>query len=67
MKDPALQAQLLEIVRDDVHRLDRLISDISEASRLDAQLSRAQFEAVDLAAMIAALIEARRARAQDRP
>lgn len=65
VKDPALQAQLLEIVRDDVHRLDRLISDISDASRLDAQLSRAQFEAVDLAAMIAALIDARHARAQD--
>ena len=65
VKDPALQAQLLEIVRDDVHRLDRLISDISDASRLDAQLSRAKFESVDLAAMIGALIDARRARAQD--
>jgi two-component system sensor histidine kinase ChvG len=65
VKDPALQAQLLEIVRDDVHRLDRLISDISDASRLDAQLSRAQFESVNLAAMIGALIDARRARAGD--
>src|SRR4051794_1346274 len=40
VKDPALQEQLLAIVRDDVHRLDRLITDISDASRLDAQLSR---------------------------
>jgi two-component system sensor histidine kinase ChvG len=43
---------LLAIVRDDVHRLDRLITDISEASRLDAQLSRATFEPVDVGAMI---------------
>jgi two-component system sensor histidine kinase ChvG len=54
--------QLLAIVRDDVHRLDRLISDISEASRLDAQLSRATFEPVDIGQMIAALIESRETR-----
>ncbi|TKD52181.1 sensor histidine kinase [Sphingomonas baiyangensis] len=57
VRDPALQAQLLAIVRDDVRRLDRLITDISEASRLDAQLSRAQFEPVDLVAMLAALAD----------
>ncbi len=54
--------QLLEIVRDDVHRLDRLITDISEASRLDAQLSRATFEPVDIGAMIQALLDGREAR-----
>jgi two-component system sensor histidine kinase ChvG len=54
--------QLLEIVRDDVHRLDRLISDISDASRLDAQLSRATFEPVDVGAMIQALLDSREAR-----
>jgi two-component system sensor histidine kinase ChvG len=53
---------LLEIVRDDVHRLDRLITDISEASRLDAQLSRAKFEPVDIGMMIEALIEQRETR-----
>jgi two-component system sensor histidine kinase ChvG len=53
---------LLEIVRDDVHRLDRLITDISEASRLDAQLSRATFEPVDLGQMIAGLIDQRNTR-----
>ncbi|KQM98292.1 sensor histidine kinase [Sphingomonas sp. Leaf25] len=56
VRDPALQAQLLAIVQDDVRRLDRLITDISDASRLDAQLARAQFEPVDLAALIAALV-----------
>jgi two-component system, OmpR family, sensor histidine kinase ChvG len=54
--------QLLAIVRDDVLRLDRLITDISEASRLDAQLSRATFEPVDIAAMIQALLDSREAR-----
>jgi len=53
---------LLEIVRDDVHRLDRLITDISEASRLDAQLSRATFEEVDIGQMIQALIDQREQR-----
>ena len=59
VRDPQLQAQLLVVVRDDVHRLDRLISDISEASRLDAQLSRAKFEPVDLAAMLEGLVAQR--------
>jgi two-component system sensor histidine kinase ChvG len=62
VKDPALQEQLLAIVRDDVHRLDRLITDISDASRLDAQLSRATFESVDVGAMIQALLDQREAR-----
>lgn len=59
IRDPALQAQLFGVIRDDVHRLDRLISDISEASRLDAQLSRAKFEAVDLSAMLEGLVAQR--------
>ena len=66
VKDPALQARLLAIVSDDVQRLDRLITDIAEASRLDAQLSRAKFEPVDLGAMTAALIASREARGVER-
>lgn len=66
VKDPELQERLLAIVRDDVHRLDRLITDIAEASRLDAQLSRAKFEEVDLGAMIAALISGREERGVER-
>jgi two-component system sensor histidine kinase ChvG len=64
--DPDLQKQLMAIVRDDVHRLDRLITDISEASRLDAQLSRVKFERVDVGAMIAALLAQREARGVER-
>lgn len=66
VKDPALQERLLAIVRDDVHRLDRLITDISEASRLDAQLSRAKFDAVDVVGMIAWLIAQRTDRGVER-
>lgn len=66
VRDPDLQARLLAIVRDDVHRLDRLISDISEASRLDAQLSRAKFEPVDIGAMMTSLLAARTARGIER-
>jgi two-component system sensor histidine kinase ChvG len=64
--DPALRERLLEIVRDDVHRLDRLITDISEASRLDAQLSRAKFESVDMDAMASGLLAQRLARGVER-
>lgn len=60
--DPDLRARLFAIIKDDVHRLDRLISDISDASRLDAQLSRATFEPVDVAGMIAAMAEERQER-----
>jgi len=59
VRDPDLQAQLLAVIRDDIHRLDRLITDISDASRLDAQLSRAKFEPVDIAAMLRAIIAGR--------
>jgi two-component system, OmpR family, sensor histidine kinase ChvG len=62
VKDPAFQERLLAIVRDDVHRLDRLITDISEASRLDAQLSRAKFESIDIGAMIEGLLRQREER-----
>lgn len=66
IKDPALQARLIEVIRDDVHRLDRLITDISEASRLDAQLSRAQFEPVDVTLLISALVDSRARRGVER-
>ncbi len=52
IQDPALRTKLLEIAQDDVRRLDRLVSDIAEASRIDAQLSRTPFELIDLGRMI---------------
>ena len=50
--DPALRQRLLGIARDDVVRLDRLIGDISEAARTDAELARARFEPVDLGPLV---------------
>src|SRR4029079_16355064 len=38
---PELKHKLIEVARDDVVRLDRLINDISEAARTDAELARA--------------------------
>lgn len=49
--------RLLAIIAEDVQRLDRLITDISNASRLDAELSRADYEIVDLAALLETLAE----------
>ena len=52
VEDPALRQRLMGIAREDVGRLDRLINDIGEAARTDAELSRATFERVDLGQLI---------------
>ncbi|MGQ9368078.1 stimulus-sensing domain-containing protein [Azospirillum sp. ST 5-10] len=57
VKDPERRERLMTVIADDVQRLDRLISDISNASRLDAELSRAEPEPVDVGAMVAMLAE----------
>ena len=57
--DPALRAQLTEVAAHDVRRIDRLVTEIAEASRIDAELSRATFEAIDLAALIENVVSAR--------
>jgi two-component system, OmpR family, sensor histidine kinase ChvG len=44
--------RLMEIIQHDVRRLDRLISDISDASRLDAELAREDAAAVDMAELL---------------
>jgi two-component system, OmpR family, sensor histidine kinase ChvG len=56
-KDDDSRARLLEIVRGDVKRIDRLITDISDASRLDAELSREAKEPVALSKLLATIIE----------
>lgn len=55
--DPALQRQLIDVIRQDVVRLDRLIGDISEAARTDAELARARFEPVDLGVLIGNIVD----------
>ncbi len=62
IEDPGLRQQLLGVVRDDVLRLDRLITDISEAARTDAELARARFEPVDLGTLIEQIVAACEAR-----
>lgn len=49
--------KLMAIVLDDVNRLNRLISDISDASRLDAELMRADLQPVDLQLMFEEMID----------
>jgi two-component system sensor histidine kinase ChvG len=66
VRDEALQKRLLDIVRDDVFRLDRLITDISDVSRLDAELSRTRFEAIDLGLLIETLLGGREQRDMNR-
>ena len=57
IEDPARQRQLLAIIAQDVTRLDRLISDVSDASRVDAELSRVATERVDVVPILRALQE----------
>jgi two-component system sensor histidine kinase ChvG len=64
--DPELQRQLLDVVRHDVSRLDRLIVEIAEISRLDAELSRARFEPIDFGQVIETLLPHWERRAADR-
>lgn len=60
-----LKAQLIEIIRGDVRRLDRLISDIAGLSRLDAQMTRTPFTRVDVHALLGHCADNMAARAQD--
>ena len=51
-KTDEAKERLLEIIQHDVMRLDRLISDISDASRLDAELAREDAKPVDMADLL---------------
>lgn len=63
--DPALRAQLTDIATHDVRRIDRLVTEISEASRIDAEISRATMEKFDLKQLVEAIIGGREARAEN--
>lgn len=65
IEDPAGQRELLAVARDDVLRLDRLITDISDASRLDAELARAETGPVDIGALLTTLVDIERTAAVD--
>jgi two-component system sensor histidine kinase ChvG len=55
-RNEASRERLMSIVQHDVRRLDRLISDIADASRLDAELARTDAEAIDLAKLVEAVV-----------
>jgi len=57
-KTDANRKRLLDVIEHDVKRLDRLISDISDASRLDAELQRQEAAPVDIAKLLDALVTA---------
>jgi two-component system, OmpR family, sensor histidine kinase ChvG len=55
-KTESSRSRLLGVLKHDVQRLDRLISDISDASRLDAELQRQEAAPVDLQKLLVAVV-----------
>jgi two-component system sensor histidine kinase ChvG len=55
--DEAARQKLMALVRADVKRIDRLITDISDASRLDAELSREAHSAIELSHLLKTIVE----------
>ena len=60
------RSRLLAIIQHDVRRLDRLITDISDASRLDAELARADAAPLDLQKFLTDLVAAASAHTRDK-
>lgn len=58
VKNDEQRQRLTNIILHDVKRLDRLISDISDASRLDAELAREESEPLDMAALLGNIVPA---------
>jgi two-component system sensor histidine kinase ChvG len=65
VEDPELGRQLNQVAAHDVRRIDRLVTEIAEASRIDAELSRATFEPIDLARLVENVAKARGDRGLD--
>jgi two-component system, OmpR family, sensor histidine kinase ChvG len=57
-RTPESHKRLLDVIQHDVRRLDRLITDISDASRLDAELAREDAVRIDLKKFVGDLIAA---------
>jgi len=55
--DEESRTRLMDIARGDIKRIDRLITDISDASRLDAELAREAPEPVDLSRLLSTILE----------
>jgi two-component system sensor histidine kinase ChvG len=59
VETPELRHQLIGIAQDDVRRIDFLVTEIADASRIDAELSRTVFEPVNMAQMVHGLVAER--------
>ncbi len=59
--------RLMDVIQHDVRRLDRLITDISDASRLDADLARDDAGQVDLAELLENIVDASRNMRRKKP
>ncbi len=64
--DPELRRELTRIAAHDVKRIDRLVTEIADASRIDAELTRTAFLPVDTRALAQAIAGARAERGVDR-
>jgi two-component system sensor histidine kinase ChvG len=53
------QKKLIKVIQNDVERVDRLINDISAASKLDAELSRIEMKEINIVALLETLIDIR--------
>ena len=61
IKDARKKTKLMKIILEDINRLDRLITDISDASRLDADLSRDEMKLINLSKLINGFINIKKA------
>jgi two-component system, OmpR family, sensor histidine kinase ChvG len=52
VKKDEQRARLIDIIKQDVKRMDRLITDISDASRLDAELARTEAKPTDVSKLL---------------
>jgi two-component system, OmpR family, sensor histidine kinase ChvG len=66
-KTPESRGRLMEVIQHDVKRLDRLISDISDASRLDAELQRNDVAPVDIAKLLTTVVSVQNETRQSDP
>ena len=62
IENPEQRNRLLAIIAEDAVRMDRLIADISDSSRVDAELSRTVAVAVDIAPILSTLVSCIRRR-----
>lgn len=56
-KDEDQRTRLMEVIKHDIERIDRLITDISDASRLDAELGREEMEEVNIVALLETVVD----------